>query len=69
MGSVKRLFHEHFIWLDSGDVRLTIDPIINFEFGSDDQLDNRDNPNLYKNTRGFVARLQLGKKSSIGIYF
>jgi len=61
----KRLFHEHFIWLDSGDVRLTIDPIINFEFGSDDQLDNRDNPNLYKNTRGFVARLQLGKKVAL----
>ena len=61
----KRLFNEHFIWLDSGDVRLTIDPIINFEFGSDDQLDNRDNPNLYKNTRGFVARLQLGKKVAL----
>jgi len=61
----KRLFHEHFIKLDSANFKLTIDPIVNFELGVDDQLDNRDNPNLYKNTRGFVARLQFGEKVAL----
>ena len=40
----KRLFREHFIKLDSANFKLTIDPIVNFELGVDDQLDNRDDP-------------------------
>jgi len=61
----KRLFDEHFIVLDSGDFKLTIDPIINFEFGMDNEFDARAVKNLYKNTRGFVARLQLGSKVAL----
>lgn len=61
----KRLFYEHFITLDSADFKLTIDPIINFEFGLDNEFDSRGKPFLYKNTRGFVARLQFGEKVAL----
>jgi hypothetical protein len=61
----KRLFYEHFITLDSTDFKLTIDPIVNFEFGVDNEFDARAEPNLYKNTRGFVARLQFGKRVAL----
>jgi hypothetical protein len=61
----KRLFYQHFITLDSANFKLTIDPLINFEGGFDNEFDSRTSANLYKNTRGFVARLQLGKKVAI----
>lgn len=61
----KRLFYEHFITLDSADFKLTIDPIVNFEFGLDNEFDSRAESNLYKNTRGFVARLQFGKRVAL----
>ena len=61
----KRLFHDHFITLDSGSFKLTIDPIVNIEFGADNEFDARAEPSLYKNTRGFVARLQFGEKVGI----
>tara|TARA_B110000503_G_scaffold143562_2_gene245871 strand:+ start:3095 stop:4522 length:1428 start_codon:yes stop_codon:yes gene_type:complete len=61
----KRLFYEHFITLDSADFKLTIDPIVNFEFGVDNEFDARAESNLYKNTRGFVARLQFGKRVAL----
>ena len=61
----KRLFHEHFIILDSADFKLTIDPIVNFEVGIDNEFDARAESNLYKNTRGFVARLQFGKRVAL----
>ena len=61
----KRLFHEHFITVDSGNFTLTLDPLVNFEIGVDDEFDARSENNLYKNTRGFLARLQFGEKVSI----
>jgi len=61
----KRLFYQHFITIDSANFKLTIDPLINFEGGFDTEFDSRTDANLYKNTRGFVARLQLGKKVAI----
>jgi len=61
----KRIFYQHFITIDSAKFKLTIDPLINFEGGFDTEFDGRTDANLYKNTRGFVARLQLGKKVAI----
>lgn len=62
--ALKKLFHEHFIQLDSEDVQLFIDPILNFEFGEDNGNSARD-VNHYVNTRGFQLRLNLGEKVSI----
>ena len=61
----RSLFHDHFISLDTGIVRLTIDPLFNLELGTDNRFDSRNDANLYKNTRGFVARLQIGEQVAI----
>ena len=60
----RKLFHEHLISLDTGMVKLTIDPLLNLEFGRELQDDPRAIP-LYKNTRGFNVKLMLGDKVAI----
>lgn len=59
----RKLFFEHYISLDTGIVHLTIDPIINFELGEDQEEDPR-NISLFKNTRGFNLKLDVGSKVS-----
>ncbi len=59
----KKLFHEHFIQYDSSEIQFFIDPICNFESGSDYGRNERD-VNHYINTRGFQLRLNLGQKLS-----
>lgn len=60
----RKLFHEHLITLDTGEIRLTIDPLFNFEYGRELEVDPRD-INLYKNTRGFNLKLGIGDKLAI----
>src|SRR5690554_5011035 len=52
----RKLFHEHLIYLDSGNVQLSIDPLINVEFGDDIRDEGLAERSYYKNMRGFVAR-------------
>ena len=61
----RSLFHDHFISIDTGIFQLTIDPLFNLELGTDNEFDSRQDANLYKNTRGFVARLQIGEQVAI----
>lgn len=50
-----------FIINDTADnFHLTIDPILNFEFGKD--MADTSGEKLYKNTRGFIARGSIGEK-------
>lgn len=58
----RKLFHEHFISLDTGIIQLTIDPLINFEFNQDKEDHQREEIGLYKNTRGFDIKLLIGEK-------
>lgn len=60
----RKLFHDHLIQLDSGEVKLTIDALLNLQFGQEERQDPRD-ISLYKNMRGFRLRLDLGSKLSI----
>lgn len=62
--TARKLFHEHVIQYDSGEVQFTIDPLVNFEFGKEDSEAARDQQ-LYKNMRGFVLRVNLGSKVSV----
>lgn len=53
-----------FIVNDTADkFYLTVDPILNFEFGKD--LADKSGEKLYKNTRGFLLRGDIGKKDFI----
>ncbi|MBL4708109.1 MAG: hypothetical protein JKY48_06680 [Flavobacteriales bacterium] len=61
----KKLFHEHFISLDTGIVQLTIDPVFNFEINEDREANTRGDVGLYKNTRGFNIKLLIGNKVAI----
>lgn len=61
----RKLFLEHFITLDTGNIHLTIDPLFNFEFGVDGESDPRGDLNYYKNTRGFNVKLRLGDKVNV----
>jgi len=63
----KKLFYRKlkkeslFIVSDTADkFHLTIDPILNFEFGKD--MADTSGEKLYKNTRGFIARGSIGEK-------
>ena len=57
-----------FIVNDTSDkFYLTIDPLFNFEFGKD--LADSSGEKLYKNTRGFLVRGDIGKKISFETSF
>ncbi|MCB0801627.1 MAG: hypothetical protein KDB74_00895 [Flavobacteriales bacterium] len=60
----RKLFHEHLILYDSGDISMSLDPLFNFEFAEDRGESARD-VNHYVNMRGFLFRLNLGKKISV----
>ncbi len=60
----RKLFNDHLIQLDSNQVKLSIDALVNLQFGQEERQDPRD-ISLYKNMRGFRMRLDLGSKLSI----
>lgn len=61
---VRKLKKESFIVVNdtAEKFHLTIDPLINFEFGVD--AADKTHEKLYKNTRGFLARGDIGPKLS-----
>ncbi len=65
-GWKRKFFHEHLFILDTQIVKLTLDPIYQFEYthhekGSDETL--------FKNSRGFLLQLQIGDKVAVGSSF
>ena len=64
-GWKRKFFHEHLFILDSANYQLTLDPLFHFEYTYDEEADET----IYKNVRGFMLRLQLGKKVAVGSDF
>ncbi|MEQ8910548.1 MAG: hypothetical protein RIC95_15235 [Vicingaceae bacterium] len=60
----RKFFHEHLIQLDTNQIVLTLDPLLNLQFGFEEREDPRE-IDLYKNMRGFRLRLDLGDKISV----
>lgn len=60
-------FFENFAIVDTGNFYLTIDPLLNGEFGKDSELNTDDQ--LYKNTRGLIIRANVGEKFSFQTSF
>ena len=58
----RKLMHEHLILIDTANVQISIDPILNLEIGQ--ESGTLTSTNLYKNTRGFVVRSNIGKNFS-----
>lgn len=67
----RKLFLEHLVKVDSGKFYLTVDPLMNFQLGSDrkDSTEFADTSNLYRNTRGFIVRGNIGEKVSFSTWF
>src|SRR5690554_111659 len=66
----RKLFYEHLIFLDSNNIQLSIDPILNLEVGDELRDEGRsDSKRYYKNTRGFIARLNIGNQLSVSSSF
>ena len=59
----RKLFHENFVRVDTGDFYLTIDPLLNLEMGQDGESLNKEQT-LYVNTRGIIAKGHIGEKFS-----
>jgi len=59
----RKLFHENFVRVDTGDFYLTIDPLLNLEMGQDGESLNTEQT-LYVNTRGIIAKGHIGEKFS-----
>ncbi len=64
-GWKRKFFHEHLFILDSANYQLTLDPLYHFEYTYNDEAEKT----IFKNTRGFLLRLQLGKKVAVGSAF
>ena len=60
-------FYENFVVVDTGNLYLTVDPLINGEYGKDSE-DNSERT-LYKNTRGIIVRANVGEKFSFQTSF
>lgn len=55
---IRKLRYENLVVIDTGDFRLTIDPLFNLEFSKQSGYSR----NLYNNTRGVIAQGNIGKK-------
>jgi hypothetical protein len=60
-------FYENFAIVDTGNLYLTVDPLLNGEFGKDNEDNSGDI--LYKNTRGIIVRANVGEKFSFQTSF
>ena len=60
-------FFENFAVVDTGNFYLTVDPLLNGEFGKDSEF--KTNDPLYKNTRGIIIRANVGDKFSFQTSF
>ena len=60
-------FYENLFVVDTGNLYLTIDPLINVEMGKD--TEDAEKKTLYKNTRGVLVRANIGEKFSFETSF
>lgn len=60
-------FYENFAVVDAGNFYLTVDPLLNAEYGKDKE--DLSNNTLYKNTRGIIIRGNVGEKFSFQTSF
>lgn len=58
------LFYQNFLVVDTGNFYLTIDPLLNGEFGVDIEDTNQNKHSIYTNTRGFLIKGNIGNKFS-----
>ncbi len=61
----RKLFSEHLIGINEDDVRLTIDPLVDFKGGYERVAKKR----TYTNTRGFIIRGKIGEQISFETTF
>lgn len=62
----RKVFHEHLFILDTQGVKLTLDPIYQFEYTH--QKEGGSVP-LFKNSRGFLLQLQIAENFAVGSTF
>lgn len=55
----RKIFDEHLVHIDSSDVELIVDPVLDWQLGFENSFGG--NKNLYQNTRGYHAYGRLGK--------
>ena len=56
----RKLFSEHLVTVNEDDLKLTLDPLVNFQGG----MDRYTRKKTYYNTRGFIIRASLGEHLS-----
>jgi hypothetical protein len=58
------MFHQNFLVVDTGKFYLTIDPLLNAEFGVDQADESPNKQNIYTNTRGVLVKGNIGTQFS-----
>ncbi len=56
--------YQHFLVVDTGNFYLTIDPLLNLEYGKDAEDKRTNIDNIYTNTRGLMISGNIGKNFS-----
>src|SRR5690606_18135258 len=62
-------FHQHFLVVDTGNFYLTIDPMINLEFGEDTEDKTAKKQRISTNTRGALIKGNIGGNCSFQTAF
>jgi hypothetical protein len=62
-------FHQNFLVVDTGNFYLTVDPVINLEFGEDNQDETFIKQQIFTNTRGALIKGNIGNKFSFQTAF
>lgn len=62
-------FHQNFMVVDTGNFYLTIDPVVNLEFGEDTEDKTANKQKIYTNTRGALLKGNIGTKFSFQTAF
>ena len=58
------LFYDNFLVVDTGKFYLTVDPLLNAEFGVDTEDNSANKQSIYTNTRGLLVKGNIGTKFS-----
>ena len=58
------LFHQNFLVVDTGKFYLTVDPLLNAEFGIDQADKTPNKQRIYTNSRGLLVKGNIGTKFS-----
>lgn len=58
------LFYQNFLVVDTGKFYLTVDPLLNAEFGVDQADKTPSKQKIYTNTRGLLVKGNIGRKFS-----